>query len=165
MPFFTGMPRKRRLGRWSRVVSLSCWLGVTAVGLSSAAEPEALSPELRASYLDVIRGGYQPHARVSAADALLLAASGRAHTMPAVPASPSNSTRVNASYFLESHIDSGGFRYDVDAQLAELLSLVDGRCGFEVSDSHTLSIAQLEQHIFLQRAALFKRSRDAGVGA
>lgn len=65
------------------------------------------------------------------------------------------------NFFLKNHTQVvGGFQYDADPQLAELLSLMEGRCGYELFGSNRLSQQELYQQIFLKKAALFKRSHD-----
>ena len=116
-----------------------------------------------ASYLKFVKGGYKPAGRSpaqrSAARAFLLAANGET-TNTIVGHEPV----LPREYFLSNQTSVGGFHYAVDPELVELLSLIDGRCGFELRDSEKLTPRQLEQSVFLKTATLFKRSRD-GLGA
>ena len=112
-------------------------------------------------YLQFTSQGYRPSSwrrKPSASDAFLVAARGGtqplAHHVPVLP----------VNFFLENQTLAGGFKYTVDPELVELLSLIDGRCGFEVTNSERLTVRDLEDHIFLRSAALFKRSRD-GIGS
>ena len=124
-----------------------------------------------ANYLQFVKNGYKPSGRRSrgapspalhqnsvdgrgAVTGVTTAGSGLAAHVPVLP----------PQYFLTNQTSVGGFRYEVDTQLAELLALIDGRCGFEIPNSEQLSPKLLQDHVFMKSAALFKRSRD-GLGS
>lgn len=123
-----------------------------------------------ANYLQFVKNGYKPSGRSSrrAPSPTLRQNSvdGRGTVTAGVSTSSVLATHAPVlppEYFLSNQTSVGGFRYKVDTQLAELLALIDGRCGFEIANSEQLSPKLLQDHVFMKSAALFKRSRD-GLG-